>query len=396
MLTKDLLQFSHRQGRIYPSFIEESRPALVKLAEDLASAFRGSIGKSLAEIEHLSDVVETRENCADGLRKLLMDRCGFAELDDSVVDKRWELFRTAQELRDEGRFGDPADYARAMAERCSESIDVLRAELFSDHPDERRCEAFEEVTAKDLLAEYNRAQLQTLFIFADDVKITVKGATLPEKRAFFRQLKFHSLMSEVAVDPEDATMTVFLSGPLKLFHKSTTYGLRLARFILNVLHFKTWEIEATVQLKNKRLQLKLNSDCGVKPRGRGLTGYVPEEFSDVMRVFNDGDHGWTMEPSEDFIHIGKQSYCFPDFDLFKGKKRFHVELFHPWHKGQVVGRLAALKASKIKHLIVGVDKALLKDKDIQTATEGNSWFETYGFEFSQFPTPRQLLKVVAS
>lgn len=395
MLTKDLLQFSHRKGRIYPTFVEERQASLVKLAGDLVSVYSQSVGKTLTDIEAAADTVETRESCADGLKKLLMDRCRFQDLDDAVVEQRWQIFRVAQELRDEGGWGDPAEFARILSERCEAPSDVLRSKLFSDHPDERRCEAFETVDSQTLLSEYNRAQLQTLFIFADDVKITIKGASIAEKRAFFRQLKFHSLMSEVEVNPDSASLTVSLSGPLKLFQKSTTYGLRLARFVLNVLHLKDWEIEATIHLKNKHLDLKLDPECGVKPRpGRGLTGYVPEEFTDVMRVFNDGDHGWKLSASEDFVAIGKQSYCFPDFDLKKGSKMFHVELFHSWHKGQIVGRIAALSGSKVKNLIIGIDKALVKDKDIQKALQNNTWFEKYGFEFSQFPTPRQLLKVV--
>lgn len=398
MLTKDLLQFTHRKGQLVPTFIDESRPALLKVAGDLRSVFLGAVGKTLAEIEALGDAVESREGCVDGLKKLLIDRCEFADIDDEIMVKRWELFRVAQELRDEGDWGDATSFADVIAKRMARTQEQLRSELFSDHPDERRCLKFEDITEKELLELYNRSLLQTLFVFADDVKITAKGASLTEKRAFFRQLKFHSLMSEVAVDPEDATFSVYLSGPLKLFHKSTTYGLRLARFIPNVLHLKEWELEATLQLKNKRLQLKLDSSCKVKPRGRGLTGYTPQEFSDVMRVFNEADTGWIMEPSEDFIHLGRQSYCFPDFDLRqnKGKKRFHIELFHPWHKGQVAGRLNALDKNPSKNLIVGVDKVLMKDKEVKQLLESSPWFTKHGFEFNQFPTPKQLTKILES
>lgn len=398
MLTKELLQFTHRKGLLVPTFIEESRPALIKVADDLRATFAVAVGRTLSEIEAAADAVESREACVDGLKKLLSDRCEFADLDDEVMAKRWELFRVAQEIRDEGEWGDSQDFASIISKRVSEAPEVLKANLFADHPDERRCIKFEDITAKELLEIYNRSLLQTLFVFADEVKISVRGASLVEKRALFRQLKFHSLMSEVAVDPDDASFTIYLSGPLKLFYKSTTYGLRLARFIPNVLHLKEWELDATVQLKNKRLQLKLDSSCRVKPRGRGLTGYVPEEFAEVMRLFNEAENGWIMEPSEDFINIGRQSYCFPDFDLkqAKGKKRIHVELFHPWHKGQIAGRLAALEKSAVKNLILGLDKVLMKDKDVKSLAESSPWFEKYGFEFSQFPTPRQLLKTLES
>jgi len=396
MLTKDLLEFTHRKGRIYPTFIEEHKTQLVRAAKELTAVYAMSPGRKASEIEAASLEVEGREACLPGLRKILSDRCTFEDTDDSVIQKRWDVFRVAQELRDEGAWGSAEDFAKQIAERCESSCEELRMTLFADHPDERRCQEFESIDAETLLAEYNRSLLQTLFIFADDVKITIKGASTPEKRAFFRQLKFHSLMSQVDVNPDDAALTVQLSGPLKLFQKSTTYGLRLAKFIPNVLFFKYWEIDATIHLKNKYFELKLNQDCGVKPRpgARGLSGYIPEEFVLLEEAFNTMDQGWKLKLSDDFVMIGKQSYCFPDLDLIKDKEIIHVELFHGWHKGQLLGRLQALRPSKVKSLVIGVDKSLLKDKDTQKAVAESPWFKTFGFEFSQFPTPKQILKVL--
>jgi hypothetical protein len=59
-----------------------------------------------------------------------------------------------------------------------------------------------------------------------------------------------------------------------------------------------------------------------------------------------------------------------------------------------LGRVAALDTSKIRNLLIGVDKSLLKDKDVKLGLEKSPWFAKFGFEFSQFPTPRQLVKAV--
>ncbi len=395
MLTKDLLQFTHRKGNLSLTFIDESDPGLIKLAAGLVDKLSHASGKSLSEIEESLDEIKSTAKSLDGLKKIIEDQCEFADFDDDICVKRWEIFRTAQDLRDEGSLTDPAEYANVLATRCGyDTAGTVRQELFSDHPDEKKCTKTTPISAENLLSEYNRALFQTIFIFADDVKFTVKGASVVEKRALFRQLKFHSLMSEVAMDPEDATFTVYLSGPLKLFQKSTTYGLRLAKFIPNLLHLKSWDLEASVQLKNKRMTLKLNSQIDVKPKGRGLQGYVPTEFSEIMKQFNESDTAWTVKPGEDFVNIGKQSYCFPDFELSNGKKQIHVELFHSWHKGQLKSRLSALEAKKQKGVILGVDKALKKEKDLSKILEESAWFQKNGFEFNQFPTPKQLMKVV--
>ena len=151
MLTKDLLQFSHRKGRIQPTFIEENRPTLQKIAGDLVASYRTSVGRTAKEIDRSSNLIDGREACMDGLRKLLSDRCVFATPADAVMERRWELIRTAQDLRDEGNWGEPADYGRQMEQRCADSLLSLLTSLYSDHPDERSCESFEDIEPNELM-----------------------------------------------------------------------------------------------------------------------------------------------------------------------------------------------------------------------------------------------------
>ena len=397
MLTKDLLQFSHRKGRLIPTFVDADKPSLLQVANELRQVFATAPGKTSSEIEDFVKTVKSSESSTQGLKKILLDRCEFLENDEEIFSKRWDIFKIAQEIRDDNSWGDESNYADLVKRNYNaDSIDTLRHLLFSDHPDEKKCASYQDISASDLLHEYNRALLQTLFIFCDDVKITFKNCTTVEKRALFRQLKFHSLMSEVAVDPDDASCSIYLSGPLKLFQKSSTYGLRLAKFIPNILHLKAWELEAQVHLKNKHLTLKLDSSIDVKAKGRGLTGYVPEEYQQVASLFNEANPDWKLSPSDDFVHLGKQTYCFPDFDLSHGKKKFHLELFHPWHRGQLLQRIEAASTSKHKNLFIGIDKSLSKDAEISKVIKDSKWFAEFGFEFNQFPTPKQILKVVTN
>jgi predicted nuclease of restriction endonuclease-like RecB superfamily len=393
MLTKDLLQYTHRKGKITPTFVDESRPALVRLARDLVKHFEGAVGLRVKDIEDRLSEVTSSERSKDGLAKLLLDRCEFEEIDPMVMERRWELFRTAQNIRDDVSFDSSELFREELMRRSSMSSEQLNAEIFSDHPDEKRCIKFETTTHQDVLSDYNRALFQTLMIFADDVRITIANATIVQKRAFFRGLKFFGLMSEVAVDPHDATLTVYLTGPLRLFQKSATYGLKLAKFMPTVLNFSQWHIESNIALKNRKFTLTLDQSSGLQPKqGRGLTGYVPPEYQQIASAFSEQYSPAAMTPGEDFIHLGSQSYCFPDFDIKFAKKTMHVELFHPWHRGQLLDRIKSASVKGVKNYLVGVDKTLLKDSHVKAALSESKFFEDFGFEFSQFPTPRQIAK----
>jgi hypothetical protein len=49
----------------------------------------------------------------------------------------------------------------------------------------------------------------------------------------------------------------------------------------------------------------------------------------------------------------------------------------------------------VRHLIIGVERSLLKDKEIKSLCESNAWFQKYGFEYSQFPTVSGIKRVLA-
>ena len=393
MLTKDLLQFTSRKGKIAPTFI--SYKAVGDVARDLRDVFVEAPGLSLSEIEARAADVGATPACSAGLLKLLMDRCEFDEPGDYVLTERWRLVEIAEEIRAKGAWTKRAEFEEMMLARAGGDLGVSRDQLFADHPSKRKCLKFRDISAEDLVDKYNVSLVQTLMLFADEVKIKVFGSSLVEKRAVFRHLKFHGLMTEVDVNKDAKELVLHLSGPLRLFLKSNTYGIRLARFLPTILHLKEWQIDADIHLKNKRLTLSLDQTAPLKPhKNRGLAGYTPEEYSAVMTAFNEDDHSWRMSVSEDFVHVGKQSYCFPDFEVTKDKQAVHVELFHPWHKGQILSRVQAAAEAKVSNFRVGVEKSLLKDKDVKVAVEASPWFDAYGFTFSQFPTSKQILKAV--
>jgi predicted nuclease of restriction endonuclease-like RecB superfamily len=219
------------------------------------------------------------------------------------------------------------------------------------------------------------------------VTITLKEATLPERRELFRQLKFHRLMGEVSERP--GRLTVALSGPLGIFDQAATYGMRLATFFPHVLHLPRWELAAEVHIKDRDLTLALDESSGLVSHYRQHRPYIPEDLLTFIDAFNERTKGWRAEPGAEFVHIGRESYCFPDLTMTgEGGRRVQVELFHRWHAGQLRRRLQALDSSEVSGLRLGVSKNLAKSADVGTLLRDSPWFSRYGFIFSQFPTPR--------
>src|SRR5206468_545270 len=105
---------------------------------------------------------------------------------------------------------------------------------------------FTPLAAEALLHRLNCAQVQGLLIYALDVRVTMVGSSLAERRRFFRCLKFQRLLSEI--QEQEGAFSVSLSGPLRLFQNTQSYGIRLANFFPYILQMPKWELEAEVKL----------------------------------------------------------------------------------------------------------------------------------------------------
>ncbi len=389
MLTKEHLTFRIRNGRAVPQFLPVDDAKVRGVAADLLAVFEGAEGLSLGELE------EQAADAADGdvgaaLSKLLLDSCETEEDDGQVAASRWESLLKAEALRTQ----------RASREEFQQKMAGVGSRLYADLPACRRVRSYKVMDPETLLHRYNAAQVQGLLLRARRVVIRLRSTDLAERRELFRQLRFHRLLGEVR--PLAATKTkaqgleVELSGPLSLFDQATTYGLRLANFFPRVLLLADWELEADVHVKNRELVLKVDASTGLKSHYRERRPYIPEELTALIDQFNER-HGptWRMSAANDFVHVGKESYCFPDLAVEgKSGQIFHVELFHRWHSAGLAGRLQALEKHPESSLCLGVSKSLLKDPALDEALKASRHFAKSGFYFSEFPTPKAVAELL--
>ena len=81
MLTKDLLCFRTKSGKIQPKFIDTTAPNFLEIASKLTELFSGSVGENRGTLENRSKQVLERFTLGitvgRGLEKLLLDRTEF-------------------------------------------------------------------------------------------------------------------------------------------------------------------------------------------------------------------------------------------------------------------------------------------------------------------------------
>ena len=278
-----------------------------------------------------------------------------------------------------------------------ETIDSIKADLYSDLPPFKRVKEFKDFDAFQLVHRYNCAQIQGLLLRAIEVRITINEVDLSSKRRFLRNLKFCRLLGEVY--SEDGSLTIKISGPLAIFDGTVTYGMRLAQFFPYLLLEKKWSLEADVKLKDKVLSLKASFKKPIESHYRDRKTYIPDEFQNFVDAFNEASdkkrYGFRASLGDSFYHIGRQSYCFPDFSLSSENSTYHIELFHKWHKGQLSKRLESLAYKEGNRLIIGVCKTLQKQRDFNKIIEKHMESGLKIFGFTNFPTPRAVLTQLA-
>jgi len=390
MLTKDHLKFAVRSGRIKPFFIAPSDQATRALAEELLAIAQANVGVSAGELQDVLQGVSDI-GVAAGLRKLILDRCELAEDDGQIGEARWRALAAAQELRSTAVGLPLQDFQARIGAELGQPFATLQLQLYADLPGARRVNEIPQQSAENLIDRYNCAQVQGLLLRARRVSVTTKKATLGEKRELFRQMKFHRLMADV-VD-QDGHLTVSLSGPLSLFDEATTYGMRLANFFPHVLNLTSWQVDADVQIKNRVLELRLDQKAGLRSHYRHHLPHIPPELLACVDALNQRSKDWQAAPGADFVHIGKESYCFPDLAFcHRTGKKVHLELFHRWHASTLLGRLQAVESLGVSNLVLGVHKKLAQSKELAPRLAESEWFGNHGIIFADFPTPKVLLE----
>jgi predicted nuclease of restriction endonuclease-like RecB superfamily len=392
MLTKDLLLYTHRKGQIFPRYTDYKNLEAKEGVHRLLDFFHSMAGRRLKDIEDESSDLAGNSDLLQSLRKTLLDRCEFEDLSPDIVTQRWTWFRVAQEIRDEGiYFESQKDFEGEIERRISRPMTEVRREVFSDHPDEKKCLSFEKITPEESLHSLNRINLQSILFWAESLEYSVVGLTVAEKRSLFKRMKFFGVMGESLKVSEQNELVLKLSGPMDVFEKSQVYGGRLANFLIGSLGHHHWDIEAVIRIDQKRYRLKLDHKSAFQAIPSKLSGHVPDEFSSIKNFLEESFDRCSCDMTGELLNLGAEQYVVPDFTIKFNSRTYYLEIFHPWHSSQLESRLNSLGKSGNKHgLFLAVDRSLAKSKQLKSPLESDPVFAEFGLLFNGFPTPKQI------
>lgn len=389
MLTRDLLRYKVSGAYVKPSFISAADPRLLELADRLIAVFENSAGSARGELEEQLDRLTLCWNdikLARGLVKILSDRAVFTGCgEQDYPAARQKLFlRSAALLNSSGCPDDPEKYrARLMAEEP-----VLQESVYPDLPENERLLSVRKTFPKELLERYNMSLAQSLMLFSDGLDCTVSAEDQGALRRLLKYLKFFRLLFRAELVPEKKDsppmIRMRIDGPASILDNSTKYGLQLASFFPAVCSMRTWQVACGLKLRTRNFRLRLDESSRLVCHYTNFGAYIPEEFKMFQDYFNrTHDRGWTLIPRDAYLKLDGSQLTFPDFRFRSDDGlELDVELFHQWHKTPLKERLEYLEKHPDTPLMLGADRACLKQddglKERFAALTGN-------FLFSSFP-----------
>lgn len=405
MLTKDLLRFRGVGGAAKPQFVDPADRQLLELAGQLLDSYRIEEGMSVSarELEELTaPVINTIRDrkLAQGLNKIILDRCKFALPDDfDYPAHRRDIFAASAELL---RLATPdftADGLRqAVAARCDgQSVELMRQNLYADLPGNETLSHPPAIYPKELLERYNCALVQSLLLYCGGMVVTIADPEPAKMRRLVKYLKFFRLLVKVTAsgrlpgkknaDAIPAEVVMEIDGPASLFDQSTRYGLQLASFFPAVCDMAEWTLKATVKPRDRELNLKLDQSSGLVSPYRHFGAYVPEEIGLFNRLFGEKFPAWTITAGSFLFQRDSKEVFFPDFSFSASDHGpvIHLELFHRWHDTPLLRRLEFLEQHPEVPLIIGVDRALHRRPELEARLAASEFFQQSGFLFRDFP-----------
>lgn len=397
MLTKDLLKFTKRSGKVHPKYLNSKDPVILDVAKKLSDIYASASDQLMTELEtQLDSLFDQPAAYYSGFCKLLNDRCKFHEDDGDCMEQRWRWFKLSRELRHDMASAEASrsDFEQQFSLAAEKSLDTIKHELYSDLPSFRRLKSFESISPKGLIDRYNCAQIQGLLIHAQSMKVTINGRpSIEQKRALVQKLKFHRLLAQIDVDGDQ--MELDISGPLSLIDSRQTYGMRLSNFFPYILLFDKWTLSAELRLDRQNLILELDQKKAIASHYKGLTGYIPPEFQNFLSAFNakaTTTDDWRALQASDFIPLAGKSYLFPDMKISKsGNATVYMEIFHRWHQFQLGERLDALAKTPGLRILLAICKSLKLKEEYKEKLRVLEQVGIRAIYFKEFPTPKAVL-----
>ena len=371
LLTADLVRAYRKKGELKISgWRGDARERAIHLAQgylDIAEDHEGTRGELLAAFDDIPIAARERK-VADGLRKLVLDRCEFeAKTNIDPIELRAALFQRAAIVR---RESETADFDRdALMEEVGAQFELSSTQLegliFADLKRAHRLLVFRGCSAEDLLRQYEQGQVQAVLLRAEKVVVTLECDNPSTYRYFFRQLKFRRLLYRI--EQLDVGYRITIDGPFSLFSSVTKYGLQLALLVPALRACDRWSLKADLRWGKDRAALKFQTDgsrADDKPTP-ALRDDVATLLDRMAKRAESAKSEWQAELADEIFNLPGVGVCIPDLVLTRNSDGVcvFVEVLGYWSRAAVWKRIELVEQGLDRPMVFVVPQRLRVSED---------------------------------
>ena len=371
MLTADLVNARRHRGQLrIVSLDEPARARAAEMAEIFLTLAGNHIGRSREELEEAWGAVEVSQHdrrLADGIRKLVEDRC---ELDaESVFDPaelRRALFLRAATARRDGTSNRQAILDEVAAQNGL-STDQLERESYADLRGAHVLRAIAPTSPARRVDAYDLGQAQAVLLRAVRVTVEVECSSPGAYRALFHKLKFLRLLHSIRRRDEGG-YRIDIDGPYSLFESVTKYGLQLALALPTIRESDQWRLEADVRWGKDRTPLvfRLEGQAASLDDSSRAAGRLPDDVEALVRGIRALDTPWKVEPAATILDLPGVGLCVPDLLFENGENgdKVHLEVLGFWSREAVWRRVDLVERGIGGRILFAVSQHLRVSEDV--------------------------------
>lgn len=361
MLTADLVRAFRRKTDLkLRKFDPKTRERALEISGaylKLAGAGLEGTRKELMQAFSGVEVPVRDQKLADGLRKLVLDRCTFEVPSENPPELRQKVFERAARWREERRFDRDAVLA-SVADELGLDPEKLGALLYADLKSAHRLVELVETTPSGLVREYQLGQIQAVLLRAERVVVNVECEDAAAYRNLFRKLKFHRLL--YTIEKKGGGYRLVIDGPFSLFSASTKYGLQLAMIVPAIRACDRWSLDADVRWGKDRAKLKFHAEGGREDGAEPapLPDDVEKLYAKFQKRFKDGKTKWKPARSKAILSLPGVGVCVPDLVFTRSKTKVYLEVMGFWSRAAVWQRVELIQEGLDQPVLFAVPKKL--------------------------------------
>ena len=347
MLTADLVRAFRRKTDLkLRKFDAKTRERAMELSGaylKLANAGVDGTRKDLMQAFSSVEVPVRDQRLADGLRKLVLDRCTFEVPEENPQELRAKVFERAARWREERRF-DRDGVLASVAEELGLDAEKVAGLLYADLKSAHRLVELVDTTPSGLVQEYQRGQIQAVLLRAERVVVNVECEDAAAYRNLFRKLKFHRLL--YTIEKKGSGYRMVIDGPFSMFSASTKYGLQLAMIVPAIRACDRWSLDADVRWGKDRAKLRFHAEGGREDgeEPAPLPADVEKLLEKLKKRFKDGKTKWKPSRSKAILSLPGVGVCVPDLVFTRGKLKVYLEVMGFWSRAAVWQRVELIQA----------------------------------------------------